>query len=568
MHTPLSCLPAQRLGPSDPRSKAPREIKIEIRANEQTPMAAEPYAEPARQDDSGDLERILTVLRRRAGLIVLCTLLTATAAVVFSLLQEKQYTATASLLFRDPGFSKTLFGGEGVSLTGTDATRQAATNVQLVGLGVISERTAESLGGDLTGDQVKSSIKVAAEGQSDVVTIKATDPDPQQAQAMANTFAQEFIDFRAEADRTKLLDAKKLAERQYNRLSEEERDGPRGAQLSRGAERLGILASLQTGNAELVQSAEVPSSPSSPQPRRNGVLGFIVGLMLGVGLAFLFERLNRRLRDPEEAQEAYGLPVLGTIPESKAIAESNEGISVPTLPFGETEAFRMLRASLRYFDVDEGIKTVLITSATAQEGKSTVAWNLANAAATSGRVLLLETDLRNPSLSRQHGISTGPGLAEVLTHQVELADAIQTPPASQPSETDGDTPHSLDVIVGGTVPPHPATLLESQSLVDLISSLRSRYDLVIVDTAPIGVVADSFPLLKLVDGVLLVARMGRTSRESARSTAKTLRQLNAPLLGVVTNGLKIGRRGKYGYGYGYGYASTLSSTTSESTRRT
>lgn len=533
-----------------PQTSAPREIQIEKQATTRSTMAEDPYPTPARPEDSGDLERILTVLRRRAGLIVLCTLLTAAAAVVFSLLQEKKYTATASLLFRDPGFSKTLFGGEGVQLTGTDATRQAATNVQLVSLSAVSERTAQALGGNLTADVISDEIDIAAEGQSDVVSIKATDPDPAQAQLLANTFAQEFIDFRAEADRTKLLDAKRLAERQYDRLSPEEKVGPRGAQLSRGAERLGILASLQTGNAELVQPARLPTSASSPQPRRNGVLGVIVGLMLGVGLAFLFERLNRRLHEPEDAREAFNLPVLGTIPESKAIAQSNEGAPLPTLPFGETEAFRMLRASLRYFNVDKGIKTVLVTSAAAQEGKSTVAWNLAVAAASSATVLLLETDLRNPSLSRQHGIASGPGLADVLTHQADLADAIQTP-LNQPNKSGMSA--RLDVIVGGAVPPQPATLLESRAMSDLLSELRERYDMIIVDTAPVGVVADSLPFLKDVDGVLLVARLDRTSRDSAQRTAETLRRLGAPLLGVVTNGLKLSRRNRYGYGYGYGY---------------
>lgn len=529
-------------------------------------MAAEPYPEPARPDDPGDLERILTVLRRRAGLIIFCTLLTAAAAVVFSLLQEKKYTATASLLFRDPGFSKTLFGGEGVSLTGSDAARQAATNVQLVRLSVISERTAQALDTDLTGEQIKDRVEVAAEGQSDVVTIEATDPNPEQAQAIANTFAQEFIDFRADADRTKLLDAKRLAERQYNRLTPEERAGPRGAQLSRGAERLGILASLQTGNAELVQSADLPETPSSPKPRRNGILGLIVGLMSGIGLALLLERFNRAVRTAAEASAIFNLPVLGTIPESKAIVYANTGASDPSLPFGETEAFRMLRASLQYFNVDKGLTTLMITSASSQEGKSTVAWNLALAAATRNSVLLLETDLRNPSLSRQHGISPGPGLAELLTHQIALDSVIQDHPVHAPGGAQYQAEATLKVIVGGTTPPNPAELLESQAMKRLLDQLTEAYDLVVIDTAPAGIVADALPLAPLVDGVLIVTRIDHSSKDQAKDVASRLRQLDAPLLGVVANAVPTVGKKRYGYDH-YGYAYRPNSVTNQPAKR-
>jgi Mrp family chromosome partitioning ATPase len=207
---------------------------------------------------------------------------------------------------------------------------------------------------------------------------------------------------------------------------------------------------------------------------RNTVLGAVLGLLLGIGLAFLFERLNRRLRDPEEAREAFGLPVLGTVPESKAIVASNDGTVAAELPFVENEAFRMLRASLRYFNVDKEVQSVLICSHRAEVGKSTVAWNLARVAATSSKVVLVETDLRNPSLSRQHGLSAGPGLAALLTHQVELDEAIQ-----------------------------------------------------------------SIPVATGADG----------------AGGDQLERLEAPVLGIVANGVKLRRGGRYGYGYYGGYYS-------------
>jgi capsular exopolysaccharide synthesis family protein len=289
---------------------------------------------------------------------------------------------------------------------------------------------------------------------------------------------------------------------------------------------------------------------------RNGIIGAILGLLGGIGLAFLLERLNTKLRSAEEAQDVFELPVLATIPESKAIMSTNEGAAAPDLPFAENESFRMLRASLRYFNVDNDIKSVLVTSYSSGIGKSTVSWNLARVAASSSRVVLVETDLRNPSLSSQHGLPVIGGLGALLTHQVTLDEAIHSKPiAAQSIGTNGSSTEgrNLDVIVAGPPPPNPAELLESQTMSDVLKQLKSRYDLVVLDTPPLGVVSDAFPLLRQVDGVIAVTRLGISTREHAEHMRDQLRRLEAPVLGLVVNAVKIGRRQKYGYGYYGGY---------------
>lgn len=520
--------------------------------------------QPRNRDDvqgRSELERVLSILRRRAGIIALCVLVVGGAALGASLLQEKEYDATASLLFRDPGFADALFGTP-TQVIGANASREAATNEQLVGLGTVSARTADELHrlagrpgparslDRITEKEVKNMITVSGGGESDIVSVTATSTVPAEAQLVANTFAREFIDFRAGADRSKLLQAKRLANREFGRLTATEQREPRGEALSRAAERLGVLASLQTGNAELVQHAQLPTSPSSPSIAKNTVIGLFVGLLIGIALAFVLEQLNRRLRDPDEAREAFDLPVLGTIPFSKAIHTANQGLNggVSDLPFGENEAFRMLHASLRYFNVDKDVRSVLVTAEAAEAGKSTIAWNLARVAATSLRVVLVESDLRKPSLAQQHGLRPGPGLAELLTHQLSLDETIQSFSLAKHHGNGDGNAHSLDVIVSGAIPPNPAELLESRAMGDTLAQLKARYDLVVIDTAPLDIVSDAFPLLRQVDGVMIVARMGRTTRDGARRMRERLQSLDANVLGIVANAIKIGRGDKYGYG--------------------
>lgn len=508
-----------------------------------TPQASQEAS--ARQTD---LAGAIAVLRQRARLIVLCIVIATAAAVGISLLQQEQYSASASLLFRNPGFAENLFGNS-VSSPATDPTREAATNEKLVGLEIVAKRTSERLG-SLTPEEVADMVSVSASGEADIVSVTATSSDRKQARVVANTFARQFIAFRAEADQSKLLEAKQLAEEEYSRLTPEQQAGPRGVALSSGVEKLGILSSLQTGNAELVQPAELPTSPSSPKPLRNGVVAAIIGLLLGLGLAFLFERLNRTLRDPEEARDAFGLPILAAVPESKAIVASNMQATASELPFMENEAFRMLRAQLRYFNIDRDLRAVVVSSHAAGVGKSTVAWNLGRIAATSARAIIVEADLRNPTLAAQHGLRPGPGLAELLTHQSELDAAIQSKPlASSRANGAGNGKGQVDVIVAGSNPPNPAELIESKTMSDILEELAKRYELVVIDSAPIGVVSDALPLLRTADGLIVVARIGQTTRDTAHEMRAQLDRLNVPILGVVANAVRVGRSRRYGYGY-------------------
>lgn len=493
---------------------------------------------------------ILAILRRRRWVLVLTFVMVVGATVAYSLLQEEKYSATSSLLFRDPQLDQQLFGSTFLEESG-DPAREAATNVSLVSLDVVADRTADEVAG-VTGSDVGDQVEVTAEGVSDLVSVTASDPNPRLAATLANTFANEYVEFRREADRKKIHEARRLVENELAQLKAQDADDAKQSSLRKRLEELTVLESLQTGNAEVVQEAAPPDVPSSPNLTTNTVLAAAVGLMLGVALALLVDRIDRRVREPDEIGEILDRPVLGVVPSSDAIPR--EGSDVDKLPPGVFESFRMIRANLRYFNASSEIRSIVVTSAESGDGKTTVAWNLAAAGVSAGaNVVLVEADLRRPALQDRLRRRSGPGLSHVLAGATRLDDAVAQVPITG-SGDDGNF-RSVDVIFAGAIPPNPTDLMESQRMDELLRSLVIRYDAVYIDTPPVSVVSDAIPLLTKVDGVLVVSRLNQTTRDGLARLAGQLDNVKARTLGVVVNAVSSSRRG-YGYGYDNEYGAT------------
>ncbi len=500
------------------------------------------------------IQQALGVLGRRLPWIVLCVAVVAAVAYGFSEHQPKKYTATASLVFNNDQEAQQVAGLPVASTNSQQA--QQTTNLKLVQLGNMAEHTAQALGHGLTKDTVSAELSVSAQGESNIVDVAATAASPTLAADIANTYTEQFVSEQQNSNHAYYASALMLVNKELAALSPRERASTAGLALQDRAQSLGVLAELRNGNVQIAQAASVPTSASSPKVARNTALGAILGLLLGLGIAFLLERLDRRIREPQDLERIYHLPLLGVVPESAALARSPRRGKVTRgpLPSGEAESFQLIRAHLRYFNVDRQLHTLLVASAAPGDGKTTVARHLAGAAAAMGsRVLLLEADLRRPTLAQQFDVTAGRGLSDVLIGAVRLDEAVQSIELGDPSAA-RPTARTLDVLVAGAaLPPNPGELIESHAMASLLERARSTYDLVVIDTPPLTAVSDAFPLLRKVDGVIIVGRVGRNRRDIAERLHDTLKGAGAPLLGVIANGLKAGRLGG-SYGYTYDYA--------------
>ena len=490
--------------------------------------------------------QVLQLARRRAPLVLACFVLTTVAAFLWSKQQQKEYTATASILFRSSTENQQAAGVQVV--VPVDPQAETDTNLKLATLPRIAASTAAALGNRMSPGSIRDAISVTPQTDTRLANVAATSRNPQTAAALANTYASEVIKNRQTTEQSYYSNALRVVTSEYDALTLSQRRGTAGASLRDRASSLQILSQLQGNDVQLAQAAGVPLAPSSPKVGRNTAIGAILGLLLGLVLAFLRERFDRRLREPGDIEAIYGVPLVGVVPESPALRDQGAGQSGDSdLPAAEAEVFSLLRAHIHYFNVDRKLRSVLIVSAAPGDGKTTVARNLALAMANVGsRVLFLEADLRRPTASQRFGVARSPGISEILMSQVPVDQAIQSVHFGH----GGDG--RIDVLVAGSVlPPNPASVLESDAMESLIDDVKADHDLVVIDTPPMAALSDAFPLVRLVDGVVIVSRLGRSRSDDAARLRDTLIGVDAPVIGVVANGYRRGPGSPYGYGAEY-----------------
>ena len=323
----------------------------------------------------------------------------------------------------------------------------------------------------------------------------------------------------------------------------------------------GVSAGLKSNNFRIVDVARVPTSPIEPNVPRNLAFALMLGLTSGVGLAFLLEGLDNTVRTTEQAQLISGLPPLGMIPmgsrtardgaDSKrlVIASSKEAVELVTQVRPQSqmaESYRALRTSLLLSNLGAPPKVIMITSALPQEGKTTTSINCAVVLAQKGiRVLLIDADLRRPSIHKTLGMGPRSGLSNVLTGSATLQQTITRSPVLP----------NLSILPAGTPPPNPAELLASTNMRDVLEELRGQYDHIVVDTPPTLSVTDAVVLSPRADAIVLVIRSGHTTKQALRRSRDILMQVNAKVSGVLLNAVDLSSPDYYYY---YEYKSKYS----------
>lgn len=301
-----------------------------------------------------------------------------------------------------------------------------------------------------------------------------------------------------------------------------------------------VAENQNVGNARVISDAEIPDQESGPGKKLFVIAGGAAGILLALSLAFLIDLCDRSVKTIQEAKDLFGYTLLGLIPAYDKLSVSPRNrlgnrLTEQTLPkiFPRdlprspiSEAYHMLQANLKFLSSDKELRVVVVTSSVAQEGKSTIAANLAAAAAQVGRrVLLVDADMRYPQQHHIWDLINASGLSNVIVGQQELGTAIQS---AMPG---------LDVLPAGVVPPNPIALLDSKRMASLVRTFSEDYDLVVIDTPPLVGVADAAILGKMSDGILLAVRPGVVDATRALAAKEFLIQSSQPVLGIVANGV-------------------------------
>lgn len=494
-------------------------------------------------DIGKQLREQLRGLRERWWLILGCVVLTTAIALGWAFTRTPQYQASSQVLLQNNNLGATLSGLQGNGQL-PDPEREAATALELALQPAVADRVIRELDLGLDRDELLARVQAALRGNSRVLAFTVTDAAPRQAAGIADEFADQYVDFRRDTDRASITRALQAVRAQLQ-VAQAANDTVRVTSLEQQAGALTLAGQLASGDAEQIQAPQVPTDPISPKPLRTGLLGLLVGLLLGIGLALLRDRADSRLRREEDVEALLpGVPVIAAIPSWRL----DPGQAV------QSEGFRALQTTVSLLDADQHVRSLLVTSATAGEGKTTTTLNLALAMAEGDEsVVVLEADMRRRGLSERLGLEGRPGVAEVLRGDGQVDDFLVRVPlgddlvGSRRSRSNGSTAvastaltGTLSVLPAGQAD-NPHSLLTSERLRRLLDGATAVADKVIIDGTPLGMITDMLPIAGRVDAVVIVVHLYHTRRAELKRLADQLSNAHIQPFGLVIFGVPTDR---------------------------
>jgi capsular exopolysaccharide synthesis family protein len=482
-----------------------------------------------------ELRDYVGALRRRAALVIGAAIITAVLAGAFSVLQAKQYEATAQVLIERQASDQVFENGSPVF----DPKRDIQTEVSVLNSAAVQRAARDRIGH-------APDVTISSDETSNVIGVTASAPSPARAVSDANQYAQTYVDYRRKHAVSDLAEASRQVQSRIDQLdqrlaqlppSSSERSAldDQRSYLAQQLSRLQVSANLSNaGGASLIAKAEPPSAPVSTNMLRNALLGSVLGLLVGSALAFLLEYFEDGVRDRARLEGAFDgrVPVLAEIPLVQSWKKTTNGAVTSALePWSPaSEAFRALRTSVSFVSDRRNIASIQVTSANDEEGKTTVASHLAVAIARAGRkVVLVGGDLRRPRLHEFFGATNEIGLTSILLGERRLNDALQWP-VNEPY---------LAVLAAGPQTPNPSELLSTPRMREVMASLEEAADIVVVDSPSVLPVTDALVIAELTDATILVASAASSSRRTLSRASRLLEQVDVQLVGTVLNAADV-----------------------------
>ena len=485
----------------------------------------------------------LVVVRRYKWLILAAALIVPFFAYIWSSQEANVYRATSDVLLNRQDLGSTITGIPTQS-TVTDPVRYSRTQARLARVPSVTEAAVAKSGVQrFDATELADSSDVTANPDTDILTFGVNHGVANVAAALATAYAEAFVAYKLETETTILEAARGEIQ---GRLAELREAGASNTDtyrlLAQQAQNIRTLELLQLP-ASVVRPA-VGAGQIAPTPEKNAILGVLLGLMLGLGGAFGLNAVDRRIREAAEVERELEIPLLAKLPTPPRRSGAQTILDRPSDEI--SEAIGQLRTSFDFANTDSRAKVIMVTSAGPREGKSTTITNLAISLARTGRhVVLVDLDLRRPSLARMLHLPDGTGITDIATRNVDLLDALQpvgvTPLRARlafvPSgET---TKGKLEVVTSGRTRVEPAEFVETAGLTEALQKLRAYAEIVLVDTPPLLATSDAMALTGKVDAILLISRLGALTRPTVRELARVLGRSPAPVLGFVATGAEL-----------------------------